>query len=307
MAVPLQGSRDTASLSKTKINFSPTLVITFDVLLIVGFVVCTGVLLTACTSKRIVRSRPWYIFMGLGSFWSIQYSLLLGNQLTIGPPPPFLCLIQSSFIYAAPPGNVLALLGLFLQIYLLLVEAVYDKPGLEKMISPFTLGLPFLAYLLIFLIAIANGLQHSDKVVRNEAHFTCHHASGSSPFITSGLVLFASGLIIILEGLILMIFLKKRSKLHALKVSKPTSFVSFSIFIRSAIFSLLPLIAICVSISRIVQRSMDTPRTPIPDLMMACLPLLAGVIFGSQTDMIAVWMFWKKPSYHAEPKWQGSV
>ncbi|KAH8799302.1 hypothetical protein DL96DRAFT_877509 [Flagelloscypha sp. PMI_526] len=88
----------------------PTVVIIYDLLIIIGFIVCTAVLLTAVISRRIIRSRPWYIFMGFSSWWAIQHQLLVGNQLTLVPPPHPLCLLQSSFIYAAPPAITFSLI-----------------------------------------------------------------------------------------------------------------------------------------------------------------------------------------------------
>ncbi|KAH8817914.1 hypothetical protein DL96DRAFT_1623741 [Flagelloscypha sp. PMI_526] len=297
MAAPQDSEAVSPVVNPTSpLDYNPTVITVFDVLLIVGFVACTAVLLTAWLSKTIIRSRPWYILMGLTSFWSIQYLFLLGNQYTDSPPPRAVCLIQSSFVYAAPPANMFALLGIFLQILLLLVEAVHKKPGLEGKFSPFIIGLPFLTYLVIFSLALVNGIQHPENVTRSKDHLTCHHASGPSTFITASLVLIGCALTFIIEAVTFSIFWRHKEMIHS-----KTRLLSFSVAIRSAVFSLAPLISACISVSRIVQISTDAPRTPTPDLVMAGLPLVAGLIFGSQRDIIAVWMFWRQsPNTFAE-------
>ncbi|KAH8817906.1 hypothetical protein DL96DRAFT_1715613 [Flagelloscypha sp. PMI_526] len=294
MAAPQNSAAPTPSGAN---SVDATLVALFDLLLIVGFFVCTAVLLTAVFSKRIVRSRQWYIFMGFGSWWAIQHQLLLGHQLTPGPPPHFLCLLQSSFIYAAPPANTFCLLCIFLQLFLLLLEALKNRPGLERMFSPFLIGVPFLAYFGVFLVALANGLGHPEQVARDEHGLTCHLTSSATMYLTAGLVTFACIAMIIIEVFTFTLLWKNYDRVQQLNFTTQGDQISLSIAIRTSIFSLLPILAVGVSIGMIVSRSSSTnssePPSAAPDLVMAVLPLSAGVIYGTQRDILAAWMFWK--------------
>ncbi|KAH8817909.1 hypothetical protein DL96DRAFT_1623726 [Flagelloscypha sp. PMI_526] len=272
-------------------------VIGFDVLLIVGFFPCTAVLLTAAFSKRVVRSPQWFVFMAFGSWWSIQHLLLLGNQLTSRAPPHALCLIQSALIYAAPPATALSLLALFLQILLRLVECLENKSGVESLFSPALVATPIVVYAGVIILALSIGIINPEQVARDPQRVTCYHTGRTTMFVAAGIVTVICGGIMIIEGFILTKLWRNYNHIRTLNVASNAKKISFSIAIRAMIFSILPLLALIVSIVSMVMSSKDqSPTNPVANTILASLPLAASVAFGTQRDIVDTWAFWKRPS-----------
>ncbi|KAH8799298.1 hypothetical protein DL96DRAFT_876428 [Flagelloscypha sp. PMI_526] len=263
-------------------------VIAYDTLLISGFFISTTVFLTAALSKRIVRSFQWFIFMGFASWWSIQYLLLVGNQTTSTPPPRTLCLIQSASHYAAPSGTSFGLLALFYQIFLLLVECLENKAQSGSFLSSAVIATPFMVYIGVFVAGIT--------VVRDELRVTCHFTGGTMAIVEAGAITLACLAIFILEGLIMVKIWKNHSRLRIFNGKSTTKHFSLSLVIRASAFSLLPVSGIIVSGVTMVRGYKDErTSTPAVNIFLSSIPLFAGILFGTQKDIIDVWRFWKRP------------
>ncbi|KAH8817915.1 hypothetical protein DL96DRAFT_1623743 [Flagelloscypha sp. PMI_526] len=253
---------------------STNVVIVFDTLLLLGFLVSMASLLTAGISKRIVRSRQWFIFMGFASWWSIQYLLLFGNQLTSTLPPHAICLIQSGFVYAAPPATAFALLALFLQILLLLEECLEGTHKLECLHSCTFLWLPFATYIGVFVMALSMGLTQPERVVRDDLRATCRLTGGTMLFVEAGLVAFACIVIMIMEGFIIVKIWKNYNRIRLFNSTSTGRHFPFSLAIRALIFSLLPILTIIVSIVSMTRSFRnENPSTPEVNIILACCKL----------------------------------
>ncbi|KAH8817922.1 hypothetical protein DL96DRAFT_1623746 [Flagelloscypha sp. PMI_526] len=276
---------------------STNVVMVFDILLLLGFLVSTASLLTAGLSKRIVRSSQWFIFMGFASFWSIQHLLLVGNQLTPTIPPHAICLVQSSFGYAAPPATAFALLALFLQIFLLLEECLEGTHRMECLYSPTFLWLPFAIYASVFVMALSMGLVQPERVVRDELRITCRLDGGTMLFVEAGLVTFACIVIMVMEGFIIVKIWKNYHRIRLFNSTSREKHFPLSLAIRALIFSLLPILTIIMSIVSMARSFRDEdPSTPEVNIIIASLPLSAGLLFGTQRDILSTWTFWRRGS-----------
>lgn len=78
-----------------------TLIIVFDVFVLLGFILFLCTLLPAVFSRAVQRSVAWYSLMTAWVVYSLSYGLLVGRQE--GPEPPLnICLLQTLLIYAVP-------------------------------------------------------------------------------------------------------------------------------------------------------------------------------------------------------------
>lgn len=78
-----------------------TLIVLFDILVILAVVLVTCALTTAILSKSIQRSISWYNFMFQWLVISLSFALLFGQQEGAEPPFAF-CTFQALLVHAAP-------------------------------------------------------------------------------------------------------------------------------------------------------------------------------------------------------------
>ncbi|KAH8804026.1 hypothetical protein DL96DRAFT_1563301 [Flagelloscypha sp. PMI_526] len=119
---------------------NPIHIAVYNTLNIVGFLANFSITLTAYFSRRIHRSRNWYLAMMTWTWWNIPYLLLMlgGHQLdvkTVPVAPRALCTIQAALIYSGPPTVAFANLGVIGHIASLLIETLYEKTGLSNKVS----------------------------------------------------------------------------------------------------------------------------------------------------------------------------
>lgn len=82
---------------------SHTLVVLFDVTVLLAILLFVFTWAPAVFSKKVQRSIGWFNLMTAWSVYSLSYGLLVGRQEIPGPPPFSICLAQTLLIYAAPP------------------------------------------------------------------------------------------------------------------------------------------------------------------------------------------------------------
>ncbi|KAH8800570.1 hypothetical protein DL96DRAFT_1823921 [Flagelloscypha sp. PMI_526] len=68
--------------------------------------------------------------------------------------------------------------------------------------------------------------------------------------------------------------------------------IPISLFVRVACFSMGTIVASILSGTSIVTGT--AYHNPAVVLVTAGAPLLAAVVFGTQRDILSVWMFWKR-------------
>ncbi|KAH8833284.1 hypothetical protein DL96DRAFT_1705287 [Flagelloscypha sp. PMI_526] len=256
---------------------NPTHIAGYNILQISGFLATSCVALTAYFSRRIHRSPN------------------CGHQLDVKKvpvPPRALCTIQAAFIYASPSSASMANLGILAQISSLLFEALYEKPGLSKKISHLLLYAPLTCYIIIFFISLSVGIDNLSNVNRSSTGAYCNIDHPIPSGISSVASLVAAVLILLLELFAFALLWKHRAWVKRMKTSSNP--MPISLFIRVVCFSVGPIIGSILSSYSI--NSNEVYQNPAIVLVTAAPPLLAALIFGTQRDILSVWMFWKRPS-----------
>ncbi|KAH8833268.1 hypothetical protein DL96DRAFT_1677449 [Flagelloscypha sp. PMI_526] len=279
-------------------TLNPTIIAGYNILQCLGFLATSCITLTAYFSRRIQRSRNWYLAMAMWTWWNIPYSLLMlsGHQLDVKKvpvPPRALCTIQAAFIYASPSSAAFANVGIIGHISSLLFETLYEKAGLSRKVSRSLFYLPLICYATIFFISLSVGIDNLSKVDRSASGAYCH-IDVPVPFrVSAGACLIAAGLNLLLEVFTFALLWKHRAWVKRMRTS--SSPVPISLFIRAVCFSIGSIIGSIIS-GRTIS-SNGTFENPVVVLITAAIPLLAAVTFGTQRDILRVWMFWKKPTY----------
>ncbi|CAA7262405.1 unnamed protein product [Cyclocybe aegerita] len=278
-----------ATTSHPDPNFSD--IIAFDVIHLFGIVILGGTLLTAYFSSRIRRGSLWFMFNISWFLASFGYLLLLGQQT--GPAPPFvLCLIQSMFVYATPVFYGFAALSFMLHVGFSLqtIKQVTDGDSTGVFINK-TYDRKVLVEVLIV------GLIHKSYVQRDPTGMYCHITRRLPNRTTATLGVAASIPMFILGVLIFRIVKNTWSvKMKRTRDHK----VSLDIAIRAVIFALCPLIGLTVGLLQYVPGMKEHHGAGL-NIALATLPALAGLIFGTQRDMIAVWACRRKKTESSVP------
>ncbi|KAJ7582005.1 hypothetical protein C8J56DRAFT_1168094 [Mycena floridula] len=277
----------------------------FDTLQFLGLFSTFGIVVTAVFSSKIQRGMTWYFFMAELVVFCIAYLLIVGHQS--GDDPPFgWCLFQAALIFAVPAMCAFSALAMVVQLYITMSASfTHLSDRVHGMIDFSLLAFPIFIFFLVVVEVTAAGLANPPSVVRSNSGMFCTVTGKTSGTITAVLVVIAVLLMLICEGLIISVYIKRRrasSRLH-----DGDTLVSLPVIVRVSAFSLLPAIALLVTVAASSGATTWTSTTTsIAFLGVACLPLITSVIFGSQEDMLRAWMFWKRASPVREPSWEPS-
>jgi len=66
---------------------------------------------------------------------------------------------------------------------------------------------------------------------------------------------------------------------------------SITMVIRVLVFSSLGVLSLVMAVAWVIAYSHDQAF----DIILALLPVSAFLVFGSQMDLVRVWMFWRQP------------
>jgi len=253
---------------------------------IVGLVGCTLMLGTAIFSKSVHRHTTWFSFVFSWVVSGVCYLLLffsgqLGNQT-----PPFgLCLAQAALIYSVPILTAASTLGLVTQVYFNIRNMFSNQLRRRDMI--WTVALLVIPYIMLAAVAIGFlilGLNHPETVHRSHPETPyCNMVNRIPSKISSITVATLLLPTLFLEFLICMVLRKNWEVLKSQKYSPSTA-------IRLMGFSFCGVLA--VGLSLLFAASND--RDPELTVVIALMPTAAFLIFGTQEDILAVWMFWRK-------------
>ncbi|KAH8823971.1 hypothetical protein DL96DRAFT_1713326 [Flagelloscypha sp. PMI_526] len=273
----------------------PTYIAIYNILLIFGFLVNSSVILTAYISHRVHRSPNWYLAMVLWAWWCISYLLLMfagyqasGSEAPV--PPRALCTIQAALIYASPSSTVFATCGILGHIASLLLEILYERPGLSKKVSRSLLCIPVIGYVTIFSISLSVGINNSLDVKRNVTGAYCN-IRHPLPFVVSALACLVSTVLsLMLELFTFALLWKHRAWVKRMKTGSAP--IPISLFVRVVIFSVGPIAGTIFSISAIGSKTANGPYEK-PSIIIFTA---AWVALGTQRDILGVWMRCKQPS-----------
>ncbi|KAF5349163.1 hypothetical protein D9756_009399 [Leucocoprinus leucothites] len=236
-------------------------VFAFIVMQLIGAGGLSLILFTALASKRIRRHSTWYGFTASWIFSSLCYCLLfIAGQQMGGEPNNTLCTVQAALIYAAPALTACTTLSLVIHMFLNFRSLMYTsafevRPITELML----LGTPYLVWAVLFVGNLAFELQNPQTVRR----------SPKGPIVIQSSQQFI---------LSYRIFINRH---HVLKAG-----MMLAMLFRVFAFSIIGIMALGLSVTFVITNDHDGAF----DMLLASMPVLAMLIFGSQKDLIRVWL-----------------
>ncbi|KAG5722764.1 hypothetical protein E4T56_gene7965 [Termitomyces sp. T112] len=259
----------------------------FNVLLFLGLFLNVAVLLPALFSSKVHRRNAWYNVLISWMIYSLSYLLILGYQHE--HEPPFgICLAQAALVYSCPTLCALTLVCLLLDYYILASALTFEKdanPLVLKLLLLFPwIAFGFVGYIVLMLIA--NPL----AVTRNPVHFYCS-INTNVPALFSAIVIFvASIVVLVVEACTAVILYRHWGVFIRPSLDKP--YLSFSMFVRLSLFNIMILVADGLDVTVIKNPGKDS--TAGWTIVMATIPILAALTFGTQRDILSVYMFWRR-------------
>ncbi|KAJ7898071.1 hypothetical protein B0H13DRAFT_2032389 [Mycena leptocephala] len=269
----------------------PAWVMAFNILSALGFISVALVFFTAILSPNVKRVSTWYLYMLAWWAFTTPPWLVIGHQTHFDSPPSFpLCVLDSALVYASCPFAAFGTLSLILQLYLNVSTRL--KGGEVRSGSRFVLlGIPPILYLIMFLWTFILGIVNPDQVELEPGGFYCHLDQTPPTIVAACLVLFATSAALVIEGMIVILLSQHWRAFRALQ-RRDEHTVSLSIIIRVSVFAILPVIGLGLSFTAYIPNFVDK-IFPVYNLLLASLPMAAALIFGSQSDIVHVWMSWR--------------
>ncbi|KAJ6588030.1 hypothetical protein B0H19DRAFT_197340 [Mycena capillaripes] len=271
---------------------SQAAVMAFNIISAIGFILLAAVFFTALLSSSVRRVSTWYLYMLAWMAFCITPFLVIGHQTRLDPPPSFVpCVIDSALMYASRPFAGFATLSLIVQLYLNISCRL--KRGEVRPECVFVLlAVPPILYLIIFLSTLIVGALNPDQVELEPGGFYCHLNNSIPAIVVGALVVFASSAALLVEVLTVILLSRNWRAFRSLQRRNEHA-VSLSIMIRVSVFAILPVIGLGLSFTTYVP-NLVVKIFPAYNILLASLPTAAGFIFGSQTDIIHAWMFWRR-------------
>ncbi|KAJ6453554.1 hypothetical protein C8R45DRAFT_1223142 [Mycena sanguinolenta] len=257
-------------------------IMAFNILSALGFVSLAIVFFTALLSPSV--KRLWMVFC-------IPPFLVIGHQTPFEPPPSFApCAIGSAMMYASRPFAAFGSLSLILQLYLCICTGL-KRGQVRPHIVLVLLVIPPVLYLIILLWTSILGITNPEQVALAHGGFYCGLNIESPAIFGACLVVLATTASLVIEVMIMILLCRHWRAFRALQ-RRDEHAVSLSIVIRISVFAILPVIGLILSFLTYDAKLLDNVWPPY-NLLLASFPVTAAVIFGSQTDIVRVWMFWR--------------
>ncbi|KAJ7916952.1 hypothetical protein B0H13DRAFT_347208 [Mycena leptocephala] len=275
---------------------SPSLhawVLAFNILSGLGFILLAVVFFTALLSSRVKRVSTWYCYMMAWMAFCITPFPVIGHQTHADPPPSFApCVVNSALMYASRPFAAFGTLSLILQLYLNVSARLRHREVRQGSVFVL-LVIPPILYFITFFATLLLGIVKPTQVKLESGGFYCHVGVAHSlpAVIIACFVLFAAVACVVIEAMIMFLLSQNWRAFRGLQIHDEHT-VSLSIIIRVSVFAFLPLIGLGLSFTTYVPHLVQKIFPPY-NLLLASLPTTAAVLFGSQTDIVHVWMFWR--------------
>jgi len=243
------------------------------------------ILSTIFLSRTIVRHPVFVNFCVTWMLYSLSYSLLLYTGQILNPSPNFaLCVTQSAMIYGAPVMSSMSVLVFVLHLHLVIKDDVEKTVSSWKRLRLITmLAAPYAVYLLVFTIALFAGNARPERVHRSSLY--CTLDVPSITMLAAGIS--AAGILIalVIETLSAIAIYRHWRTFRNYKIG-----ISVSTLIRSVIVLLISVVALATCLAFVANTT-----SAVPNFILACLPLSAFLVFGTQMDFLHAWFFcWRR-------------
>jgi len=259
----------------------------FIALQILGLIGSIALVLTTTLASTAPRNATWQNFFTSWIISTVSYSLLaLSGQLNKPNPAFGVCLAQAGLIYGIPSLTAATTLGLITQIWFNVRALLMQKVKNERIWTIVILVIP---YVVLFSMVIASwvvGMNKPSLVRVIGSGMYCHIGPNSSlGRASAALVALMLLPTLTLEIMICVALRRNWSTFRRMKQS-------MSIILRVMIFTFFGILAISLSGIFVFTDSHGAAL----NIVFAAMPVAAVVVFATQKDIIATWMFWKKRS-----------
>jgi hypothetical protein len=259
-----------------------------------GCVGITAILCTVLASRNIYRYPTWINLAISWIFSSFSYNLLLiTGQQSKEVPDYGLCLTQATLIYATPVLCVFTTLALVIQIW----QHSSTLCGVEcfKLSPTFLLVMPYALALLVVAEVILMGIEMPWNV-QKEFGLYCGIINGIPGKVSSGLAMLAIIVSFIIEGRTVFLLCHNRRILRGIASTCSSNF-SIGMVVRVALFSIGGVFVIIIA-SIFILNVNDAQNAA--NISLASMPALFVVVFGTQEDILKVWIFWRKDTTESQ-------
>ncbi|KAI0715780.1 hypothetical protein C8T65DRAFT_138680 [Cerioporus squamosus] len=284
--------RDDVTVSQQQPPQDLTEVKVFLAFQITGGVGLLAVLLTALFAPKVYRHFTWLNFCITWLIYCVSYILLAftGSQTSPKPPSYPICLTQASLIYAAPVLVAMSTFSLVLQLWFTLSNAM-QPPKMKTtrrdcFRNTILLVGPYIAWLGFVIAILVIGTLHPNSVARAGHFVYCTIDGGKAGNVTAIVV---AVILLVMVGLDIYIATVLYKNWRALRGSDRPGQLPFSLIVRVAIFSFVCVVGIGCAFVFLSNVSYFAGN-----IIIALMPLIAFLVFGTQKDIVDVWLFWRR-------------
>ncbi|KAL4256575.1 G-protein coupled receptors family 1 profile domain-containing protein [Pleurotus pulmonarius] len=276
-----------------------SLIVIFDFTQIFGFVLLCIVLLTAALVTTVRRSPAWFNFLSTWVLSCISYLATLGQQT--GEMPHFsICLLQAMLVYAAPAVTVTAGLCFIIEMWRIVtrVGASSGRGPLSFRDYRILIVAPYVVHLIICVEVLVLGLTRRELVTRDKTYMFCHLDSALPAYVTGSVVICA---ILIAMAFVASTAIHIRKHMAASRLFQGQQVANIQkMVVRFAIFTVLPVFGLALSVAQVSARPTGV-ADGILTIAIGTLPAGAALIFGTQSDLMRVWCFWRRSTMSKNP------
>ncbi|KAK0439337.1 hypothetical protein EV421DRAFT_855479 [Armillaria borealis] len=251
----------------TVVEVQDSIIHAFDALEILGAVGFFLIASTAFLSHRVQRHITWFSFCVSWIMSCISYILLaIAGQALEAQPTFGLCVTQAALIYAAPPLTGCTTFSLAFYMHTHMRSSLDGSPVRGDALSmrlALLLG-PYLIWFGIFVGILVSGIKQP-QLIRKALNGTYCDVKSHIPSKVSSLVVVIS-------------------TMGVITISGITEYVAAAV--RVMTFGLVGLLALIVSAIYVFTNRQGSAF----DIVLALVPNFGVVIFGSQVDIMRVWM-----------------
>ncbi|KAL0958183.1 hypothetical protein HGRIS_000346 [Hohenbuehelia grisea] len=261
----------------------PSIAISFGVLQFVGGLALSGILCTVLFAQNVKRSMTWISFCIAWIFSCISFNLLFFAGQQTGPIEPNfgLCVVQGALIHSVPVLQAAVSLALVIHTWAFVQSTVTGHPYLSRRTNLiFLLIFPWVLSLSLFVGFLVFGIQNPSTVHREKTGSYCNIFYKRIPSkVTSG----TAG-VLVLISLIFEVSLGRILYRHWRLLSGKAAYLTMAI--RVMTFTFVGALVLCLAIVYFASRARS-------EILLAIIPIIAVVVFGTQADLRRAWMFWK--------------
>jgi len=252
---------------------------------LVGAVGFTLLILTALLVHKVKRYPTWYSFCVSWIISCLSYCLLaFAGEQDNPTPKPTICVAQAALIYAAPVLTGCTTCALSIQMFLTTrcIVSLGDRHKMGLISNVCLIMIPYWLWMAMFSAVLTYGVLYPHHIVRSVNWNYCDVISATPSKIAALIDVITCIIAIIIQVFIVRILFKNRKVIAG-------SVISLTMTFRVMFFTFAGGLGFVVSVVYVLSWK---PGAEF-DIVLAIIPVLALMIFGSQLDLMRSWLFWK--------------